>query len=304
MKARLIAKSRVYIQKVEASGTVYTPDLFFEVPQTPYERGTPLSGTLDEQIRYYFESLKSGGHVAEYGDDVNATGFSEGTAWGLNAFNDCLLNIANKGKNLEGITTPYLYFGFGGSSFALHVEDQLLNSCSYLHRGGNKIWFFVPIEYYERLSKFFTEDCEKCENHLRHKNKIVDPDLLREEGFPVYEAVQAEGEFIFTFPNGLHFGHNQSRNLAEAINFATPGWIAYGLACEEGMCDENNECATNIPVIEVDEIARLHSPELFKKFIEAGRKIVPSPVSLVKVQASHVWQALSERNHLGLVLNI
>lgn len=152
VKARLVANSRVYIQKVEASGTMYTPESFFEVPQTHYERETPLNGTSDELIRYYFESWKSGQHVAEYGDDVNATGFSEGTEWGLNEFNDCLLNKANKGKNLKGITTPYMYFGFGGSSFALHVEDQLLNSCSYLHRGGNKIWFFVPIEYAERPS--------------------------------------------------------------------------------------------------------------------------------------------------------
>lgn len=261
VKARLIASSGVYVQKNEPSGKTYTPQSFFYEPQTPYERETPLNVTSDELIRYYFNALESGQHAAEYGDDVNATAFSEGTKWGFDELPECLLNRANKGGDSKGITTPYLCFGFGGSSFPMHVEYQRLNSGSFLHRGGNKIWFFLPVEYAEQLSKFFVEDFEKCEHHLRHKDKIVDPELLREAGIPVFEAVQAEAEFIFTFPNGLHFGHNQRRNWAEAINFATLGWIICGLACEKGKCQEDNACRTNIPVIEADKIAQEHSPD-------------------------------------------
>jgi len=44
----------------------------------------------------------------------------------------------------EGINTNLLYAGTRGSHFSWHVEDSLLQSSSYLKKGSNKFWFFIP----------------------------------------------------------------------------------------------------------------------------------------------------------------
>lgn len=89
------------------------------------------------------------------GDDV-----SEGKPCGLNEFNDCLLNQAKKGKYLEGVTTPYMYFDLA-RIFRTVTEFLQLPAPRWKQN-----LFFVPIEYSKRLPKLFIEGCEKCENHL------------------------------------------------------------------------------------------------------------------------------------------
>lgn len=91
--------------------------------------------------QFYYSSLATGKHTAEYGDDVNATSFDKSTPWGLCELPDRLLN-----RKL-GITSPYTYFAFGGSSFVLHTEDQYLCSVSRLIRGAKKAWFVMPPEF-------------------------------------------------------------------------------------------------------------------------------------------------------------
>jgi len=44
----------------------------------------------------------------------------------------------------EGINTNLLYAGTRGSHFSWHVEDSLLQSSSYLQKGSNKFWLFIP----------------------------------------------------------------------------------------------------------------------------------------------------------------
>lgn len=157
----------------------------------------------------------------------------------------------------------------------------------------------MPVEFCDRVSQFLDDKYKECNRHLPHETTIIEPDELRKAGFPVFEAYHEEGEFMFTFPNGLHFGYNMDRNQAEAINFATPGWIPYGLACEHG-CTES--CGTLHPFIDPVNIARQHQPETYKKYIADGNKIEPKPHQLVAIKSWDEWKKHSDEYNLGLVL--
>lgn len=197
-----------------------------------------------------------------------------------------------------------MYFGFGGSSFAMHTEDQYLNSVSYLIRGANKAWFVVPPEYAEPLERWFVEDYRKCQHHLRHKCTITEPDLLREALIPVLEIEHCEGEFVITFARAPHWGHNRGRNQAEALNFGTEGWIPFGLSYQKGKCSLINDCGVEVPFIPVDNIAKKCDPILFKKYRANKNKITNGELlSGEQLPTKEELKQLSDVHSLGLVFD-
>ncbi|KAB1272415.1 Lysine-specific demethylase 4D [Camelus dromedarius] len=114
------------------------------------------------------------------------------------------------GVVIEGVNSPYLYFGMWKTAFAWHTEDMDLYSINFLHFGEPKT-------------------CSRgCGAFLRHKVALISPTVLKDNGIPFGRVTQEAGEVVVTFPYGYHSGFNHGFNCAEAINFATPRWIDFG----------------------------------------------------------------------------
>ncbi|KAJ2794828.1 hypothetical protein H4R21_005346 [Coemansia helicoidea] len=59
---------------------------------------------------------------------------------------------------------------------------------------------------------------------------MLSPEVLVGRGVDVVTCDQRAGEFIVTFPQSYHAGFNQGLNFNEAVNFATPDWMPYGVS--------------------------------------------------------------------------
>lgn len=88
-----------------------------------------------------------------YGADVPGSLFDDDVEeFNIQRLNIILDIIKNEyGRTIEGINTPYLYFGMWKTSFAWHTEDMDLYSINYLHFGAPKLWYVVSPEHGRRL---------------------------------------------------------------------------------------------------------------------------------------------------------
>ncbi|XP_054581743.1 lysine-specific demethylase 4D-like [Eptesicus fuscus] len=179
-----------------------------------------------------------------YGADVSGTLFDANTKqWNLGHLGTIQDLLEQEcGVVIEGVNTPYLYFGMWKTTFAWHTEDMDLYSINYLHFGEPKTWYAVPPEHGQRLERLarelFPGSSRGCEAFLRHKVALISPSVLKENGVPFSRITQEAGEFMVTFPYGYHAGFNHGFNCAEAINFATPRWIDYGKVASQCSCGE------------------------------------------------------------------
>ncbi|XP_053780827.1 lysine-specific demethylase 4D [Desmodus rotundus] len=199
-----------------------------------------------------------------YGADISGSLFDANTKqWNLSHLGTIQDLLEQEcGVVIEGVNTPYLYFGMWKTSFAWHTEDMDLYSINYLHFGEPKTWYAVPPEHGQRLERLarelFPGSSRGCEAFLRHKVALISPSVLKENGIPFSRITQEAGEFMVTFPYGYHAGFNHGFNCAEAINFATPRWIDYGKVASQCSCGEARVSFS------MDAFVRILQPERYE----------------------------------------
>ncbi len=176
-----------------------------------------------------------------YGADTPLSLFDTAVPWGWNlrALGGCLLQAADV-PDLPGVTSPMTYFGSWKSFFGWHKEDMDLYSVNYVHAGAPKVWYAVPPSAAARFdamaASLFPEAAAACPAFLRHKDIMVSPKTLRAWGVPFVQARQRAGEFVVLNAAAYHAGFNLGFNVAEAVNFALPEWLAAGRAAGRCRC--------------------------------------------------------------------
>ncbi|XP_077574862.1 lysine-specific demethylase 4C [Stigmatopora nigra] len=204
---------------------------------------TPRYLNYEDLERKYWKNLTFVSPI--YGADVGGSLYDEDVEeWNIGHLNSILDVIEEDcGVSIQGVNTPYLYFGMWKTTFSWHTEDMDLYSINYLHFGEPKSWYAIPPEHGKRLERlatgFFPNSTKGCEAFLRHKMTLISPFVLKKYGIPFDKITQEAGEFMVTFPYGYHAGFNHGFNCAESTNFATIRWIEYGKNATQCTCSKD-----------------------------------------------------------------
>ncbi|XP_036439641.1 lysine-specific demethylase 4C isoform X4 [Colossoma macropomum] len=223
---------------------------------------TPRYLNYEDLERKYWRNLTFVPPI--YGADVSGTLYDEGVEeWNIGHLNSILDVIEEDcGVSIQGVNTPYLYFGMWKTSFSWHTEDMDLYSINYLHFGEPKSWYAIPPEHGKRLERlatgFFPNSFKSCEAFLRHKMTLISPSVLKKYGIPFDKITQEAGEFMITFPYGYHAGFNHGFNCAESTNFATVRWIDYGKVATQCTCSKD------MVKISMDPFVRRFQPDRYQ----------------------------------------
>uniref|UniRef100_A0A8D0CKA3 [histone H3]-trimethyl-L-lysine(9) demethylase n=1 Tax=Scleropages formosus TaxID=113540 RepID=A0A8D0CKA3_SCLFO len=223
---------------------------------------TPHHKDFDDLERKYWKNLTFVSPI--YGADISGSLYDEDVAeWNIGHLNTLLDMVEQEcGIVIEGVNTPYLYFGMWKTTFAWHTEDMDLYSINYLHFGQPKSWYSVPPEHGKRLERlaqgFFPGSSQGCDAFLRHKMTLISPSILKKYSIPFNRVTQEAGEFMITFPYGYHAGFNHGFNCAESTNFATLRWIDYGKMATQCTCRKD------MVKISMDVFVRLLQPERYE----------------------------------------
>uniref|UniRef100_A0A8C7HNE8 [histone H3]-trimethyl-L-lysine(9) demethylase n=1 Tax=Oncorhynchus kisutch TaxID=8019 RepID=A0A8C7HNE8_ONCKI len=203
---------------------------------------TPRYLNYEDLERKYWKNLTFVSPI--YGADVPGSLYDEVDEWNIGHLNSILDVIEEDcGVSIQGVNTPYLYFGMWKTSFSWHTEDMDLYSINYLHFGEPKSWYAIPPEHGKRLERlatgFFPNGFKGCEAFLRHKMTLISPSILKKYSIPFDKITQEAGEFMITFPYGYHAGFNHGFNCAESTNFASVRWIDYGKVATQCTCSKD-----------------------------------------------------------------
>ncbi|XP_012280328.1 lysine-specific demethylase lid isoform X2 [Orussus abietinus] len=158
------------------------------------------------------------------------------SSWNLNnlpVLRSSVLGHIN--ADISGMKVPWMYVGMCFATFCWHNEDHWSYSINYLHWGEPKTWYGVPgslAERFEHSMKSAAPELFHSQPDLLHQLvTIMNPNILMNEGVPVFRTDQHAGEFVVTFPRAYHAGFNQGYNFAEAVNFAPADWLKMGRDC-------------------------------------------------------------------------
>ncbi|XP_049981123.1 lysine-specific demethylase 4B isoform X3 [Alexandromys fortis] len=231
---------------------------------------TPRHQDFDDLERKYWKNLTFVSPI--YGADISGSLYDDDVAqWNIGNLKTILDMVEREcGTIIEGVNTPYLYFGMWKTTFAWHTEDMDLYSINYLHFGEPKSWYAIPPEHGKRLERlaigFFPGSSQGCDAFLRHKMTLISPIILKKYGIPFSRITQEAGEFMITFPYGYHAGFNHGFNCAESTNFATLRWIDYGKVATQCTCRKD------MVKISMDVFVRILQPERYEQW-KQGRDL-------------------------------
>ncbi|CAJ0968678.1 unnamed protein product [Ranitomeya imitator] len=104
---------------------------------------TPRHQDFDDLERKYWKNLTFMSPI--YGADISGSLYdSDIHLWNIAGLKTLLDMVEHEsGIIIEGVNTPYLYFGMWKTTFAWHTEDMDLYSINYLHFGEPKSWFIL-----------------------------------------------------------------------------------------------------------------------------------------------------------------
>ncbi|KAH9942560.1 hypothetical protein B0H21DRAFT_824117 [Amylocystis lapponica] len=204
----------------------------------------------------------------EYGADVHSTTHGSGMPtlethpldpyskdpWNLNnipILSDSLLRYIK--SDISGMTVPWTYVGMVFSTFCWHNEDHYTYSINYMHWGETKTWYSIPGESAARFEAAIRREApdlfEAQPDLLFQLVTLMNPKRLKDAGVDVYACNQRAGEFVITFPKAYHAGFNHGFNFNEAVNFALPDWLPFGLDCVKRYQEHRK-----LPVFSHDEL--------------------------------------------------
>ncbi|KAI0938026.1 hypothetical protein AcV7_003336 [Taiwanofungus camphoratus] len=204
----------------------------------------------------------------EYGADVHSATHGSGMPtlethpldpyskdpWNLNnipILSDSLLRYIK--SDISGMTVPWTYVGMVFSTFCWHNEDHYTYSINYMHWGETKTWYSIPgadAEKFEAAIRREAPDLFEVQPDLLFQLvTLMNPQGVREAGVDVYACNQRAGEFVITFPKAYHAGFNHGLNFNEAVNFALPDWLPFGLDCVKRYQEHRK-----LPVFSHDEL--------------------------------------------------
>ncbi|EMP24216.1 Lysine-specific demethylase 4B [Chelonia mydas] len=140
---------------------------------------TPRHQDFEDLERKYWKNLTFVSPI--YGADISGSLYdADVEEWNIGNLNTLLDMVEHEcGIIIEGVNTPYLYFGMWKTTFAWHTEDMDLYSINYLHFGEPKSWSCVSPKYTTLIgSQLLVIDHKMKVNIFGHKVDItVVPEL-------------------------------------------------------------------------------------------------------------------------------
>lgn len=200
-----------------------------------------FAGKGDDEIETIFlENI--GKFDVDYAAAVHDTIFKVGAndIWNTNHITSTLNQLChlhsrkqNEIAHFDGITTPYLYSGISGTSFAIHIEDLALWSCNYNRGPGKKLWYVLPPSWYNVVKDAVESviNDQTCPHPIQHKDIFVKPAFFQARGIP-YTRVNSSIPIGFNIAKKVN-SRNCNRSFKVRTNLLSshPKHIIRALIC-------------------------------------------------------------------------
>jgi hypothetical protein len=122
---------------------------------TKHQQNSTMQQDIEDLEEDFWGSLDESSPL--YGSDVPGSLFSDRDdpgQWDLRNLDSCLRDGMGQ-LTLDGINSPYLYFGSHRTMFAWHVEDYNMASINFQHYGAPKVWYGISRKVNHQLSYFY-----------------------------------------------------------------------------------------------------------------------------------------------------